>query len=158
MVMKMSNQPQQLDVEAILAEAERATKGPWEVISSHDGTFYVDMGFQRNSLLPDSSSMGSDDAIFIVSARTNVPALCREVLELRKQLADRDAELGDEIAFNEGWQEHISDLLDAMKPFVLVVKESSGRIPVESLSFANWHQLSKAFDAAVAALNAGKES
>ncbi len=59
-----------------------------------------------------------------------------------------EEELANEIAFND-----ISDLLDAMKPFVRLVKETDGHIPTERLSFANWHQLSKAFDAAVFALN-----
>jgi hypothetical protein len=56
--------------------------------------------------------------------------------------------LADQIAFNEGLQEHIGDLLDAMKPFVSLMKETSGRIPTERLSFADWHKLTKAFDAA----------
>ncbi len=74
--------------------------------------------------------------------------------ELDAELARLREENANEIAFNEGWQEHISDLLDAMKPFVRLVKETDGRIPTERLSFANWHGLTKAFDAAVSALNA----
>lgn len=58
----------------------------------------------------------------------------------------------DTLAFNEGLTEHIGDMLEAMKPFVEIIKETSGRIPVERLSFADWHGLAKVFDAAKAAV------
>lgn len=37
-----------------------------------------------------------------------------------------------------------SELYDAAKPFCAVVEHSSGRIPTERLSAANWHDLAKA--------------
>jgi hypothetical protein len=38
-------------------------------------------------------------------------------------------------------------LRDACKPFVELVKNTSGRIPTERLSAANWHDLVKAYEA-----------
>lgn len=77
-----------------------------------------------------------------------------QLMRERGLLPETDAEkLANEIAFNEGWQEHISDLLDAMRPFVMLAKVTSGRIPTEKLSFANWRCLAKAFDAAIFALH-----
>jgi hypothetical protein len=42
----------------------------------------------------------------------------------------------------------IAMLREALKPFVDLVKSTSGRIPYERLSLANWSQLCKAYDSA----------
>ncbi len=41
----------------------------------------------------------------------------------------------------------VGDLLDATKTFANLVKDTSGNIPTERLSFADWHRLVKAYDA-----------
>jgi hypothetical protein len=64
-----------------------------------------------------------------------------------------EAALSNERAYNEGWQEHIGDLLAAIRPFADLVSTTDGRIPVERLSFYNWHTLTKAYKAAKWALN-----
>jgi hypothetical protein len=40
----------------------------------------------------------------------------------------------------------LSSLRDAVRPFVRLVKDTSGRIPTERLSFADWHALAKVGD------------
>ncbi|MGL4232648.1 MAG: hypothetical protein ACRDAM_21730 [Casimicrobium sp.] len=42
-------------------------------------------------------------------------------------------------------QARIVELEKAVEPFAKVTLTSSGRIPVERLSFANWHVLTKAY-------------
>ena len=37
----------------------------------------------------------------------------------------------------------LSALRDAVRPFVRLMKDTSGRIPTERLSFADWHALAK---------------
>lgn len=39
----------------------------------------------------------------------------------------------------------LQDLRKAVEPFVKIVRESQGRIPIEMLSLENWHNLLKAF-------------
>lgn len=56
-----------------------------------------------------------------------------------------DDEVNDQRAYAEGWQEHVSDLMDAMRPFADLMSTTSGRIPTERLSFAHWHSLAKAY-------------
>ncbi len=87
-----------------------------------------------------------------------------QIGELRSALAaanhDRATaikELGNQIAYNEGYQEHIGDLLNAMKPFVVLVKDTDGRIPSEKLSFADWHTLAKAFDYTASCLDSDEK-
>ena len=40
--------------------------------------------------------------------------------------------------------EELDELRAAVKPFAQLVVNTSGRIPVERLSFADWHRLTKA--------------
>lgn len=40
----------------------------------------------------------------------------------------------------------LAALRDAVKPFAAIINETSGRIPTERLSLANWHDLVKAFN------------
>lgn len=79
-------------------------------------------------------------------SETAIDLMRGEILALRN-------EVGNERAYNEGYQEHISDLLDAAKPFALLLATSAGRIPTERLSFADWHKLSKAVNAAQFAIS-----
>ncbi len=65
------------------------------------------------------------------------------------QLRSAAAQLLDAGCFEEGLQEHIGDLLDAMRPFALFVKDTNGIVP----SNANWHALAKAYEVAVRSLN-----
>ena len=51
--------------------------------------------------------------------------------------------------FNEGLDEHISDLLDAMEPFVASAKD---RLGSKRLSIKDWDRLAKAYDHAVTCL------
>jgi len=45
-------------------------------------------------------------------------------------------------------REKARDLVCAMEPFARLVNTTSGRIPVEQLSLANWHDLAKAYNKA----------
>jgi hypothetical protein len=47
---------------------------------------------------------------------------------------------------------HVENLINAIRPFANLVSESNGRIPVESLSFAHWHALAGAYNAATGAM------
>lgn len=40
--------------------------------------------------------------------------------------------------------EELDELRAAVKPFAQLVVNTSGRIPIERLSFADWHRLTKA--------------
>lgn len=45
----------------------------------------------------------------------------------------------------EQQQAKLNALREAIAPFVLLMKGTRGRIPTERLSFADWHELSKAW-------------
>jgi len=45
----------------------------------------------------------------------------------------------------EQQQAKLNALREAIAPFVLLMKRTSGRIPTEELSLADWHELSKAW-------------
>jgi hypothetical protein len=70
-------------IRAILARAEKATNGPWCV----DWTTLrldaeSDVYLQRDAT--------SDDGIFINHARTDIPALCRDLLAAREALRESE--------------------------------------------------------------------
>jgi hypothetical protein len=44
-------------------------------------------------------------------------------------------------------KDEVLRLRTAMRPFVVLVETTSGRVPYENLSAANWHDLVKAFRA-----------
>jgi hypothetical protein len=44
-------------------------------------------------------------------------------------------------------QDEVDRLMDVIRPFATVVMNSSGRIPYELLSLADWHALAKAWRA-----------
>jgi len=44
-----------------------------------------------------------------------------------------------------GWLQELIELREAVAPFADLVNKTSGRIPTERLSLANWHALVKAF-------------
>jgi hypothetical protein len=50
-------------------------------------------------------------------------------------------------AYREAKESPRFDLLEAVEPFAELVNETSGKIPFERLSFANWHALAKAYNA-----------
>jgi hypothetical protein len=64
--------------------------------------------------------------------------------------------LADAIAFCEHLESEatnavgltLQELYAAVKPFASIVHNSNGRVPTEQLSLADWHKLTKAFDAA----------
>jgi hypothetical protein len=80
------------------------------------------------------------------------------VAELTKRAEEAEREAANQFAFNEGYQEHIADLLDAAKPFVRVLKESTGNLKTQLLSFAHWHSLSKAYDYTIQCVGAESEA
>ena len=43
-------------------------------------------------------------------------------------------------------REKVRELVCAMEPFARLMNTTSGRIPVEQLSLANWHDLVKAYN------------
>ena len=43
----------------------------------------------------------------------------------------------------EIWEFIVATLREAVQPFVRLMKSTSGRIPTERLSFADWHALAK---------------
>lgn len=45
-----------------------------------------------------------------------------------------------------GWLQELIELREAVTPFAELVNTTSGRIPAERLSLANWHALVKAFN------------
>jgi hypothetical protein len=45
-----------------------------------------------------------------------------------------------------GWLRELTELREAVAPFAEIVNTTSGRIPTERLSLANWHALVKAFN------------
>ena len=77
---------------------------------------------------------------------------CGGGLPLQEKYNLVNQELIDEKAFAEGLESHIDDLLQAIRPFIVVLRENNGRIPPERLTVANWNTLLKAFNAAKAAI------
>jgi len=62
-----------------------------------------------------------------------------ECIDLRQRVAELTHELSD-------MREKARDLVCAMEPFAKLMNTTSGRIPVEQLSLANWHDLVKAYN------------
>jgi hypothetical protein len=83
------------DVRAIRARADAATKGEW-LSRRHGRTFSITAGMPGRDLVvvadvyddpPElGGSPGEPDAVFIASARADVPALCDRVEELEAAL------------------------------------------------------------------------
>lgn len=71
---------------------------------------------------------------------------CRETKAADAARLAREHEQADEPLYIEGLSEHIGDLVEAIKPFAEIVTGSSGRIPTERLSAADWHRLVKAYN------------
>lgn len=59
-----------------------------------------------------------------------------------------NAELRAEVERLRTQQDLYRALAESVSPFVLLVSETAGRIPVERLSFSQWHNLSKAYSTA----------
>lgn len=52
----------------------------------------------------------------------------------------------------EGWQQHVSDLLDAIRPFYDLSSGANGRIPLDKPDYGDWDKLWKAYKAAKTAM------
>lgn len=76
--------------------------------------------------------------------------------EQQKRIADLETKLNEAVKAQNELHERLY-LMDALNndlqllchaafPFVALVKDTDGRIPTERLSFANWHDLTKAFN------------
>jgi hypothetical protein len=116
----MTNPTAQLDVAGILAEAEAATAGPWQISALgemyHGGMGCTPDGCPGHELDEGTWVIANDgaellneygdgdgeeysqfckNANFIANARTNVPALCREVLSLQSENAALRKALGE---------------------------------------------------------------
>jgi hypothetical protein len=60
----------------------------------------------------------------------------------------RDGPNSEQNAVPQAESGALERLYKAVQPFVWLMKGTSGRIPTERLSFANWHELAKAYDEA----------
>lgn len=105
-----------LDVEGILAEAEAATAPPWRPNG------IAQTLIEAKVRIPLTAEQARLDGLFIAHARTNVPALCREVLSLQSENAAlREAAVarphtaGDEVARSKHMAEHYRKLLTVTK-------------------------------------------
>ena len=94
---------------AALADAERGTPGPWEIIVDDNAqqNIYADHGFDWIAMLPHQcvssiEDMRKVDAEFIAAARTREPLLAAGVINLTRQLAEARAALKDACAIIEG--------------------------------------------------------
>jgi hypothetical protein len=87
-----------LDLDAIEARAEAATKGPWDVFEHYCGSCTVAqmrscdklicVNAHEHGLKPYLSDAAN--AVFIAAARTDVPALCAEVRRLQERVDELD--------------------------------------------------------------------
>jgi hypothetical protein len=81
-----------IDLDEIEARANAATHGPWGalimhgVASVHAPSCYVYTNDPLEDTHPDTIARWGRDAIFIASARTDVPALIARVRELEAEL------------------------------------------------------------------------
>lgn len=77
------------DLDRIEAEANAATPGPWMTTPDYeDPVIYVEADIDGGMFICGMDSYREDDAHFIASARTNVPALVAEVRRLKRALTD----------------------------------------------------------------------
>src|SRR5688572_19832570 len=78
-----------VDLDLIEAYIETVTRGPWRVLqtSGHDLTLNGHCAVLPDDLPPTAYCIDRVDAEFIATARTLVPALIREIRELRKVVA-----------------------------------------------------------------------
>lgn len=74
-----------IDLGAIKARAEAATKGPWEDFTPHSDAERFSASVGMASLMDDIALnvLSNRDAEFIAAARTDIPALIAEVERLR---------------------------------------------------------------------------
>lgn len=80
------------EIEAILKRAEAASPGKWEI---------EDVAAEFSDSANISHARETADATFIVHARTDVPRLCRELLEARKALSLIEEKVG-EVGYDDG--------------------------------------------------------
>lgn len=99
-----------IDLNAIQARTDAATKAPWfreysDVVTAHQDPRDVEEGYEdaRNSRvvrgaphLPKKDGQGIADAEFIAHARTDVPALLALVRDLDARIGEAKAEAWDE--------------------------------------------------------------
>lgn len=78
------------------------------------------------------------------------------LIRCRQEIEHLRSESSNEKAFNEGWHEHVGDLLHAAGPFVSTLK-CGKPLNGSTLSLHNWKTLCTAYDAAVMALNLERE-
>lgn len=71
-----------------------------------------------------------------------IDALDREEQQQQSELDLLRSELAERIAYAEGVDEHVSDMLDAMRPFAEALKAGD---PISKISFDNWKTLQKAY-------------
>lgn len=61
-------------------------------------------------------------------------------------------EEANKVFYAECWQQHVSDLLDAIRPFYDLSSGANGRIPLDKPDYADWAKLWKAYKAAKTAM------
>jgi hypothetical protein len=134
-----------LDIDAIEARVNAATKGPW----SPSGVAHMLLGGEcLNPLTDDQAEL---DGLFIAHGRSDVPAMIEEIRRLRAALASARREAIEECAataansyiiggthigplYNAGWGgacKHISDVLRSLTNQQTPEKDGTGSLPVD---------------------------
>lgn len=76
------------EIQSILTEAEKATPGPWEFWDQREeDDFFLDS--RHGVKIGDwnvTSGTTAETSKFIASSRTNVPLLCHELIEAKKEI------------------------------------------------------------------------